>query len=236
MTKLRHLPWAVALVCVVLGFMLSMQFKVQKQVALSDLARSQRNEELVVQLEDAEKARDDLMAEVQDLRGSLRNMVTAQAEYQALAEQLVQAQVHAGLLPMTGPGILVTMDDSNRPVTPGENAANFIIHEEDLLKVVNELLASRAEAISINGQRVTNRTEIRCTGPVITINGVRTAPPVLITAIGSPAELEAAIMMKGGVGESVKFWGIQLSVKKLDSVTVPAYKSSLRLQYATPAN
>ncbi|MFZ5827063.1 MAG: DUF881 domain-containing protein [Bacillota bacterium] len=235
MNKMRHLPWAVALVGVVLGFMLSMQFKVQKQVALSNVARLQRNEELASQLEKAEQQRDDLAAEALDLRRQLSNMASAQAEYQALAQQLELAQIHAGLLPMTGPGVVVVMNDSNRPVTPGENANNFIIHDEDVLRVINELVAARAEAISINGQRVTGRTEIRCTGPVVTINGVRTAPPLEIVAIGNPTELEQALTMKGGVAEAVRFWGIQLTVKKENQVTVPAYKSSLRLQYATPA-
>jgi uncharacterized protein YlxW (UPF0749 family) len=232
---LRRLPWAIALVCVVLGFMLSMQFKVQKQVTLADVSRLQRSEELAAQLKTAEKQRDDLAADVADLRKQLSDMASAQVEYKALAEQLHLAQVAAGLVPLAGPGVVVTLDDSSRPVTPGENANNFIIHDEDVLRVVNELLAAGAEAISINGQRVTGRTEIRCTGPVITINGVRTAPPLQITAIGNPEELEAALLMKGGVAEAVRFWGIQLSVKKENAVTVPAYKSSLRLQYATPA-
>jgi len=234
--RLRHMPWAVALVCVVLGFMLSMQFKVQRQVVLSDLSRLQRQEELASQLEKAEKERDDLKAELAELRSQLLNTAKAQAEYQALAGQLEQAQVHAGLLPMTGPGVVVTMDDSSRPVTPGENSNNFIIHDEDVLRVINELLAARAEAISINGQRLVGRTEIRCTGPVITINGVRTAPPLLITAIGDPAELEAAINMRGGIADAVKVWGIEVSVKRETTVTVPAYQNSLRLEYAVPAN
>lgn len=231
----KTLPWAIALVCVVLGFMLSMQFKVQKQVTLADVSRMQRSEELAGQLAEAEKERDALQDELEELRGQLRNMASAQQEFQALAQQLEQAQVHAGLLPMVGPGVIVTLDDSNRPVSANENPNNYIIHDEDVLKVVNELLAARAEAIAINGQRVTSRTEIRCTGPVVTINGVRTAPPLQIVAIGNPAELETAMTMKGGVGDSVKFWGIQFSVKKEAEVSVPAYKNSLKLQYATPA-
>lgn len=232
---LKHLPWAVALVCVVLGFMLSMQFKVQKQVTLADVSRMQRTEELAGQLEKAEQERDALQEELEELRAQMRNMASTQQEFQALAGQLEQAQVHAGLLPMTGPGVTVILDDSVRPVTPGENANNFIIHDEDVLRVVNELLAARAEAIAINGQRVTSRTEIRCTGPVVTINGVRTAPPLQIVAIGNPNDLENALTMKGGVAESVRFWGIQLSVKKENELFVPAFKNSLKLQYASPA-
>jgi Bacterial protein of unknown function (DUF881). len=235
MNRLRRVPWATALVSVALGLMLSMQFKVQRQVALADLAAVQRTEELVAQLAEAEKHRDELAAEVELLRQQQLISVKTQNEFQALAEQLEQAQLQAGLLPLVGPGVTVTMADSSLPVTPGENPNNFIIHDEDVLRVINELRAAGAEAIAINGQRVTGRTEIRCTGPVVTINGVRTAPPLTIVAIGNPDELERAIMMKGGVAESLKFWGIQVTVKKETSVRVPAYTARLRLEYAQPA-
>ncbi len=233
-TQLRRMPWATALVGVALGLMLSMQFKVQRQVALADLAAVQRTEELVAQLASAEALRDELAAEVEFLRQQQLISVKTQNEYQALAERLEQAQIHAGLLPLQGPGVTVVMADSVLPATPGENANNFIIHDEDVLRVINELQAAGAEAIAINGQRVTGRTEIRCTGPVVTINGVRTAPPLNIVAIGNPDELERAITMKGGVAESLRYWGIQVSVKKEAVVRVPAYTARLRLDYAQP--
>lgn len=233
--RLRQIPWAIALVGVVLGLMMSMQFKVQEQVVLKDLAGRQRSQDLADQLEKAENERDALMGETEELRTQLRDVANSQAEYQTLVKQMEQAQLHAGLIPVAGPGVVVTMDDSARPVSTGENPNNFIIHDEDVLRVINELSAARAEAISINGQRVVGRTEIRCTGPVITINGVRTAPPLVITAIGNPADLEAAINMRGGIGETLKVYGLQFSVRKETALTVPAYKSSLKLQYATPA-
>lgn len=229
------MPWAVALACVVLGFMLSMQYRVQREAALANLSRVQRAEELAKQLAEAERERDALKAEIGELRRQQLVAAKAQAEYQALAEQLELAHIHAGLLPLVGPGVVVTMADSTRPVTPGENPNNLIIHDEDVLRVINELLAVRAEAIAINGQRVTSRTEIRCTGPVVTINGVRTAPPLNIVAIGNPDELERAITMKGGIAESLRFWGVQITVKKETQVRVPAYTARLRLDYAQPA-
>lgn len=228
------MPWAVALACVVLGFMLSMQYRVQQEVALANLSRVQRAEELAKQLAEAERERDALKEEIAELRRQQLSAAKAQAEYQELAEQLELAHIHAGLLPMAGPGVVVTMADSTRPAAPGENPNNLIIHDEDVLRVINELLSVRAEAIAINGQRVTARTEIRCTGPVVTINGVRTAPPLEIVAIGNPDEMEAALTMKGGIAEALRFWGIELTVRKESWVTVPAYTSSLKLQYAVP--
>lgn len=232
--RLKQLPWAIALVCVVLGFMLSMQFKVQKQVTLRDVTSFQRAQELAGQLQKAEDDRDNLMQELESLRTQVRSMANRQAEFKDLALQLEIAQFHAGLIPVSGPGVIVTMQDSSRPVTVGENPNNFIIHDEDVLRVVNELAGGGAEAIAINEQRIVGRSEIRCTGPTITINGVRTAPPIVIKAVGDSAALEAAINMRGGVGDSLRQWGIQITVKKEQNMNVPAYKGSLKLQHGTP--
>ncbi len=226
-------PWAVGLVGLVLGLMVSMQFKVQQQAALEDQTSVQRGRELASQLQKTEEDRDRLMAELEDLRARVRSMASRQVEYQELGRQLERAQVHAGLISLAGPGVTVTMNDSPRPLMPGENPNLGLIHDEDVLRVVNELIAAGAEAVAINGQRLIGRSEIRCTGPTITINGVRTAPPIVIKAIGDPGAMEAAIRARGSVADSLRQWGIQVSVKKEAEVTVPAFKGSLKLQWGT---
>lgn len=231
--RVRHFPWAIAFVCVVLGFMLTMQFKVQREVELKDLTAYQRTEDLAQQLETAESERDALMSELEDLRNQVRTSAGGTAEYKELAAQLEQAQFHAGLIPMVGPGVTVTMMDSTRPLAPGENPNIGLIHDEDVLKVVNELAASGAEGISINGQRLIGRSEIRCTGATITVNGVRTAPPIVISAIGNADLLADGVNSRDGVAENLRTFGIQVQVKKDTAVTVPAYKGSLKLQFGT---
>lgn len=233
--RIRHLPWAIALVCVVLGFMLSTQFKVQKAVQTNDGIAFQRNQELVQQLQQAESERDSLMTELEKLRTQLRALASNQQEYSELAEQLELAQVQAGLIPVSGPGIIITMNDSSKPLAPGENPNAGLIHDEDVLKVINELAAAGAEAISINEQRLVAGSEIRCTGPTITINGVRTAPPIRIKAVGNADELETVMNMRNGPVENLRPWGIQVLVQKEQSLTVPAFKGSLTLQYGVPA-
>ncbi|HWI66312.1 MAG TPA: DUF881 domain-containing protein [Symbiobacteriaceae bacterium] len=235
MIRIRHMPWAIALVCVVLGFMLSMQFKVQRQVQMRDLATSSRSQELAGQLQLAESARDAAMKELDDLRQEMTKVINQQAGFEDLGKQLSDAQLAAGLVAMTGPGVVVELRDSTRPLLPGENPNNQLIHDADVLKVINELLIAGGESVSVNEQRLIGRSEIRCAGPVIVINGIRTAPPIVIKAIGNPEHLEQAIEMKGGVGEDLRNFGIQVTVKKEQNLTVPAYKGSLKLQYATPA-
>lgn len=232
--KVRPVPWAIALVCVVLGFMLSMQFKVQQKVASADEAGMKRSQELAAQLQKAEQERDQLMSELSDLRQKMSQSSDKSSENKALAQELEQAQIFAGLIPVSGPGVLVTLNDSSTPLRPGELAANGIIHDVDVLTIVNELAAAGAEAISINGQRLVGRTEIRCTGPTITINGVRTAPPLRISAVGNPNDLESAMLMKNGPVEGLKGWGLEVTVSKEQSLTLPAFKGSLKFQFGSP--
>ena len=127
---------------------------------------------------------------------------------------------------------IVKLEDSSATAKAGENPNLYLIHDDDLLKVINELRAAGAEAISINGQRLIGTSEIRCAGPTLSVNNVRSAPPFEIRAIGDSKSLESAIRMRGGVAETLKVWGIQLEVSTSSSVYVPAYKGSASHTYA----
>lgn len=224
---------AVALVMLVLGLMLALQYRVQQRAA-SDLAH-RRTEELVELLQKSETERRRLEQEVADLRATVTQMTQGQAAVAALQEELAKAQMLAGLVPVKGPGVTVTMDDSKRPLQKGQDVNAFLLHDEDVLRVVNELFAAGAEAMSLNGQRVIATTEVRCAGPTISVNRVMTAPPIVIQAIGDPDVLERALRMRGGVVEALSFWGIEVSVKKEAEITVPAYTGSLRFQFGQAA-
>jgi uncharacterized protein YlxW (UPF0749 family) len=221
---------AVALVMLVLGLMLALQYRVQQRAA-TDLAH-RRTEELVELLQKSETERRRLEQEVAELRNTVTGLTQGQAALAALQEELAKAQILAGLVPVKGPGVTVTMDDSKRPLQKGQDINAFLLHDEDVLRVVNELFAAGAEAMSLNGQRVIATTEVRCAGPTISVNRVMTAPPIVIQAVGDPDVLERALRMRGGVVETLSFWGIEVTVKKETEITVPAYTGSLRFQFA----
>ena len=143
-----------------------------------------------------------------------------------------ELKLQACLLPLEGPGIIIKMDDSNKLASSGENPNLYLIHDDDLLRVINELRAAGAEAISINGQRLIDTSEIRCAGPTLSVNNVRSSAPFEIHAIGEKNTLEKAIKMRGGVEDTLKVWGIQLEVETSDSVYVPPYKGEHSHVYA----
>ncbi len=222
MIKTKHTKFLVLLVCAILGFMLSMQLKsIGKQKTIP----VQRAEELSERLKAAEKDRERLTAELESLKGG-------NAAFDKESQRL---KALAGETALVGKGIIVTIDDSSIPVQAGENKNLYIIHDEDLLRVINELRAAGAEAISINGQRLTSTSEIRCAGPTVVVNETRLAAPFVISAIGNPQTLESSLKIRGGVLENFKFWGIKAEVKLSDEVKIPRVKRGHDFEFAKEA-
>jgi uncharacterized protein YlxW (UPF0749 family) len=213
---------AIALVCAVLGFMLVLQFRTTQSIRAS--IPYQRLEDLSQRLLQTEKERDDLLNEVHTLRQA--------SGVAASSQENEKIKMGAGVIALSGPGVVVTIDDSKRAAKPGENPNLYLIHDDDVLKVINELRAAGAEAISINGQRLIATSEIRCAGPTLSVNNTRSAPPIEIKSIGDAATMENALKMRGGIVETLQFWGIQISIKTSEDVKIPAYKGTFNFDHA----
>jgi uncharacterized protein YlxW (UPF0749 family) len=216
------------LVAAVLGLMLSLGFRFQR--ALPSTLQNRRWDELAVLLQQCEKERDSLRAEVVTLRAAVAAAGQGSEQARVLSEELKNLRLVSGFGPGAGPGLQVTLDDSQRS-SQGEDPNLFLLHDDDVLRVVNELAAAGAEAISINGQRHIATTEIRCAGPAISINNTRVAPPIRVVAVGDPATLESSLRMRGGVLEILTALGIQVNMEQLQTVEVPAFTGTLRLRY-----
>ena len=224
---------SLAAAAAILGLMLALGFRLQ--TAYGPTLQSRRWEQLAVLLAQSERERDALRAEVTSLRTALAEAGGESAQNEALAAELRQVRLVSGLAPGVGPGLRVIMDDSQRASQDGEDPNLFLLHDDDILRVVNELAAAGAEAIAINGQRHIATTEIRCAGPVISVNNTRLAPPIRIAAVGEPATLEAALRLRGGVIEIRAALGIQVDIEQLAEVTVPAYQGTISPRYLREA-
>ncbi len=153
-------------------------------------------------------------------------------------QQLNQAQFLAGMTSVQGPGVIVTLTDSNKPFPGGLPALLMppnIIHDGDINLVVNELKAAGAEAVAVNDQRLVATSSIRCVGPVVNVNNVSQAPPFVIKAIGDPKTLVAAMTLPGGVGTQLKaFDPAMFTVQQAATLTLPAYSGGNTPRYAKP--
>ena len=136
---------------------------------------------------------------------------------------------------MTGDGIVVTLTDNNNVkrsnIGPLDNIELYLVHAGDLVEVVNALKNAGAEAISINGQRITNFTSIYCAGNVVVVNGEKISSPIEIKAIGSPELLYGSIRIPGGYIELLEETGVIVDIKKQQNITIDKYDGIINAQY-----
>ncbi len=154
-----------------------------------------------------------------------------------LNKELQETKVIAGLTEVSGPGVQITLNDNakesltqNEPV----NLGNYI-HDIDIANVVNELKVSGAEAIAVNGQRISAQTAIRCVGSVVHINFVPAAPPYIIQAIGSTDALYGGMNLPQGVLDEIrKVNPSMVRIDKKSKLVLPAYSGSTLMHFAQP--
>lgn len=214
--------FSIICICFLLGFMIAVQIRTT-QDNLKSSTQYQRIEQLSDILLRTEKERDALKIELTRLKEN------------ADVHDKVPEKINllAGTTAVKGPGVVLEIEDSKKMISATDNTNLYIIHDEDVLKVINELRAAGAEAIAINDQRLIATSEIRCAGPTISINNTRISAPYEIKAIGNAKNMENAIKMRGGVAESLSVWGIQLNVHKDENIIIPAYKGAVQFKYVT---
>ena len=211
----------IALVFMVLGFMLTVQFKTTERQKNVHIARV---EDLSERLRVVEAEKNQVMKELADLRKNSGHLMSD--------AELERLNLLSGTTEVYGPGLEIVLDDSTKNQKVGENPNLYIVHDEDLLRILNELRAAGAEAISVNDQRIGAMSELRCAGPTVSINNVRSAPPYVIKAVGDPKTMASALRLRGGVVDTFAFWGINVKIKDDSRIVVPAQKITRSYEYA----
>lgn len=218
---------SVFLVAVVLGLLITFQFRVTNSI--NQGLPAGRDQELAIELRRLNTEKQNLEREIEDLNNKLQQTTKGQKEaLLALNGELSKSKVAAGLVAITGPGAEIVLDNPQAMPQTGKVSTLFVIRDEDLLRVVNELWIAGAEAISINGQRIVATTEIRLAAPFINVNLIRIVPPYHILAIGEPDHLKAAMDIPGGVVEYLRELGVRIDIKTNSHLTIPAYNASNR--------
>ncbi len=214
---------SIALVCLMLGIMMSVQYKTTTYYNATMVP--ERAEDLASQINTVTKEKKALEQKAESLSEQLKNVKNNEQALQDLKKELQNAKQAVGMVPLEGPGIEIILNDNPNSLEPGANPNSYLIHDEDLLLVVNDLKVAGAEAISINDQRITAMSEIRCAGTLILINQVSIGPPFVIRAIGNPDELYGAMSSKSGSLDLLSISGLKTSMERLDSVNIPASKT-----------
>lgn len=161
----------------------------------------------------------------------------------SLQTRLAALTLASGAQSVTGTGITVQLDNApgsgdtsadGNPRTDGKKD-DGIVFSKDLQIVVNGLWEAGAEAISVNGQRLTSTSAIRFAGEAILVNYRPLARPYTISVIGDPDDLQVEFADNdgGAYARALKDnYGIRVSIDAADRLTLPA-ATSLTVREAT---
>jgi uncharacterized protein YlxW (UPF0749 family) len=181
---------------------------------------------LIKQANEHKTQLDKSLSRVRTLRREVSSLqareLIATREGRAVEQQLNTLGVASGARAAHGPGIQVVVDDA-----PHATSFKQKVQAPDLQKLVNGLWQVGAEAVSINGQRLTNLSSIRDAGSAITVNYVSLRPPYKVSAIGDPKTMGARLLDTPG-GQALltlqSTFGLQLDINSKDSMVLPAAK------------
>ncbi len=186
-------------------------------------ARSQEREELVSRVDDMaarqDEARDLVSNRQAELRRLRADILSGSDVDKDLSDRLERLDLTAGTIAAVGPGLVFIVDDAPRDDPKGQ------IVDLDLQQLVNGLWVAGAEAIAINGHRISSRTAIRGAGTAITVNYRSLTHPYRIEAIGDPGTLQSKwIESTGGLWWSglTRNYGIRMEVVNADHLNLPA--------------
>ena len=238
-SRLRRVPgWQVtlSLALLVLGFLIVAQF--QSDGPRAQYASSERGP-LVQTALGLQSQQDALKAQILALRAQISDLETkgqgSVASATDLGQRLQDARLAAGLIALQGPGVVLQLRDSDQTVPPGNNPTDYLVNATDVRTVVEQLWLAGAEAVAVNGERVTTGTAILDIGGTVLVNSAYLAPPYQISAIG-PADLLDRLSASAGfqafVTARAQAFGIQIDFAQPSSVSLPAYAGTITLRYA----
>ena len=134
---------------------------------------------------------------------ALRNNVASVESDEESIYKMQKYQTILGMTDVAGEGIIITVADNDNVDMSDSFSSVFvtdsIVHDGNLVTIINELKAAGAEAISINDKRIVDSTCVTCAGNVIQINGEKVGSPFVIKAIGSKDLLYGELTKKDGV-------------------------------------
>ncbi len=194
---------------------------------LADLAQQETNRVQRLQADVAE-----LNAEIGELSEGLDD-----TKVDELQEQIEALAMPAGLVPVEGPGLTVTLDDAPREMreAAGDDASNAIVHQQDIQAVANAMWAGGAEAMTIQGQRVVSTTGIKCVGNTVLLHGVTYSPPYVVSAIGDVDAMRSHLDSSPYLAaylEAVEEYQLGWEVEEVERIEAPAFNGSTEMRYA----
>jgi len=213
------------LICILLMAVMFMQFKTIEETDIAAI-ESMRETELRKSISSWKEKYTDLEGQLSEVYNKIteyaESIETDKEASEVLEKELESSNMLVGKIDVQGEGVVITL-----------NNQEDYVRGSDLLELVNELCYAGAEAISINGIRVTAMAEIvEITDGTMFVNGTRATAPFVVKAIGNQTYLSSSLTLKN-VGFIDKYAdnGIQVTLEKQKNVVVEKTKQEMKVKY-----
>jgi uncharacterized protein YlxW (UPF0749 family) len=234
--------FGVPVVCLLAGLLLAATHDVSDG---GDIRRSDAPR-LVDLVREAQQSADRLTIERDSLVTSLDShhggSPGADAALAAITNRSARLAVEAGLEPMRGPGLVVTLNDAQRDAEgrfPRDASPDdLVVHQQDIDAVLNAMWSAGAEGIQMQDQRIVGTSAPRCVGNTLLLNGRTYSPPYVITAIGDAPAMQAALAAAPLVTlyrQYVVRFGLGYREEPKTQVDLAGYPGPVRMKFAKPA-
>ncbi|MEK6263301.1 MAG: DUF881 domain-containing protein [Clostridium sp.] len=228
---------SIGMICALLGFMVTYQLKMinKQKSAIVDVNKTSpeiiiENQQLKEQIEETKKKVNELESKTKEYESAASGI---DQQSKLLYKELEESRILTGGTEVKGPGIIIYIDPRTDIFDSSLGAP--IIIDTDLVHIVNELNAVDAEAISINGIRLTSRSAIRTGGNAIIINDERipSNERITINVIGNKKLLSSAMEFPGTLSPNL-IDNFKTTSTPTDKIQIPKYSKTYKFEYAKP--
>ncbi|MDO5729153.1 MAG: DUF881 domain-containing protein [Actinomycetaceae bacterium] len=221
-SPVRPIHLVIGLLCLALGFALVTQMKLKR----SDPLESLSEDELVTLLDQLTTSENQLRSERNELNAQIQKLQSSQSQAEAAREAAerdrMQAQILGGTTPVHGPGLTMT-------VLEGENG----VRPQTFVTVIGELRNAGAEAIDLNGERITASTYVvRDRNGELLISGERVQSPYVWTIIGDADTIQAALEIARGATSQLRASGATVTFERSEFVAIDSIAQPMEYEYA----
>lgn len=200
-------------------------------------AADRGRDQLIREIDEQTTSADQLQRQLSDLQLKVKNArdgaFSASGRGAALGAELSRLEAATGTEAVDGPGAVVTLNDAKNAA--GDHSSLGTIFDRDIQAVVDALFANGAEAIAVNGERLTTRTAIREAGDAILVDYRPVAPPYVIDAIGPPDLAQKFLASQTGTlyQNWRQVYGLGFTVAANGRLTLPSAADQV-VNYAKP--
>jgi uncharacterized protein YlxW (UPF0749 family) len=244
--KFSEMSIFVFIASIIIGILISLNISFKGQNGSAEVLLS------ATQYQETYNTRNKLHTEISNLKEQYYSNLSKLDKYkydnpdsakvkQEISNELSKNSAILGSKEVSGKGLTLTLNDASlefeSSVNENLDLNSRLIHNFDIMMILNTLRNAGAQAISINDQRVLSVSEVYCYGPFMSVNGVKLPAPFYIKIIGNPDTVKNYILEQDSYLRMLKeFRKIKVQVDVSDNIKIPAYIGELKYKYMKEIN